>query len=322
MMSNRLWKKEELNGRIETEKVGDERAAAGRTAEQIPAAVSGGNAENESVPEEDVNKIDVNKTEVDKAGSLEEDSTGIAREEKTITEEKENVAPEEQITPETEPGNGPEGADDEAEKERIRSEARRSAFVEEVVSWVKSFAIMFIFALFLTQFIIINAVIPSGSMEDTIMTHDRLIGSRFSYWFSEPQRGDIVIFHYPVDEHRIYIKRIVGLPGETVRISDAKIYIDDSPEPLKEGYLKEKWVEKNTDFTFEVPEDSYFMLGDNRNWSEDARYWAKNAMDEGLADTWEDAVDYSFVRKKKILGKAIFTYFRKFRILKHGEWYE
>lgn len=320
-----------MNGRIEAEKVEDGRAAAERTAEQIPAAVSGGNAENESVPAEDVNKIDankidVNKTDVDKAGSRGEDRTGIAREiaqeEKTITEEKENMAPEEQITPETEPDKRPEAADDEAEKERIRSEARRSAFVEEVVSWVKSFAIMFIFALFLTQFIIINAVIPSGSMEDTIMTHDRLIGSRFSYWFSEPQRGDIVIFHYPVDEHRIYIKRIVGLPGETVRISDAKIYIDDSTEPLKEGYLKEKWVEKNTDFTFEVPEDSYFMLGDNRNWSEDARYWAKNAMDEGLADTWEDAVDYSFVRKKKILGKAIFTYFRKFRILKHGEWYE
>ena len=320
-----------MNGRIEAEKVEDGRAAAERTAEQIPAAVSGGNAENESVPAEDVNKIDankidVNKTDVDKAGSRGEDRTGIAREiaqeEKTITEEKENMAPEEQITPETEPDKRPEAADDEAEKERIRSEARRSAFVEEVVSWVKSFAIMFIFALFLTQFIIINAVIPSGSMEDTIMTHDRLIGSRFSYWFSEPQRGDIVIFQYPVDEHRIYIKRIVGLPGETVRISDAKIYIDDSPEPLKEGYLKEKWVEKNTDFTFEVPEDSYFMLGDNRNWSEDARYWAKNAMDEGLADTWEDAVDYSFVRKKKILGKAIFTYFRKFRILKHGEWYE
>ena len=306
---------EEVNGRIEAEKVADERAAAERTAENIPAAVSGGYTGNDPSPAVDVNEAEVNKaevnktkahktevkktevneTEVNKSGSSGEDRINIAREEKTI---------------------------DEAEKERIRSEARRSAFVEEVVSWVKSFVIMFIFALFLTQFIIINAVIPSGSMEDTIMTHDRLIGSRFSYWFSEPQRGDIVIFHYPVDEHRIYIKRIIGLPGETVRIKDAKIYIDDSPEPLNEGYLKEKWVEKNTDFTFEVPEDSYFMLGDNRNWSEDARYWAQNAMEEGLADNWEEAVDYSFVRKKKILGKAIFTYFRKFRILQHGEWYE
>jgi signal peptidase I len=159
-------------------------------------------------------------------------------------------------------------------------------------------------------------------MEDTIMTHDRLIGARFSYWFSEPERGDIVIFHYPVEEDRIYIKRVIGLPGETVRIEDGKIFINDSAEPLKEGYLKEAWDVMNTDFTFVVPADSYLMLGDNRNWSEDARYWADNAMNEGLADTWEEAMDYSYVRKNKILGKAIFTYFRKFRILQHGTWYE
>jgi signal peptidase I len=87
-------------------------------------------------------------------------------------------------------------------------------------------------------------------MEDTIMTHDRLIGARFSYWFSEPERGDIVIFHYPVDEKKIYIKRIIGLPGETVRLDDGLIYIDDSEEPLKEGYLKEKWEVLNSDFEF------------------------------------------------------------------------
>ena len=81
----------------------------------------------------------------------------------------------------------------------VGSKGTKSAVVEELISWVKSFVIMFVVALFLTQFIIINAVIPSGSMEDTIMTHDRLIGARFSYWFSEPERGDIVIFHYPVD---------------------------------------------------------------------------------------------------------------------------
>ncbi len=229
---------------------------------------------------------------------------------------------------------GQSGSDEDAvqaqkavdtEREAIkntRREARKSAFVEELISWIKSFVIMFAVALFLTQFIIINAVIPSGSMEDTIMTHDRLIGARFSYWFSEPQRGDIVIFHYPVDEKKIYIKRIIGLPGETVRLDNGLIYIDDSEEPLQEGYLKEEWDVLNTDFEFHVPEDSYLMLGDNRNWSEDARYWADNALDEGLADTAEEAEQYTYVHKDKILGKAIFTYFRKFRILEHGEWYE
>ena len=214
-------------------------------------------------------------------------------------------------------------ADTEGRAEKDdRREARRSAFVEEVISWIKSFIIMFAVALFLTQFIIINAVIPSGSMEDTIMTHDRLIGARFSYWFSEPERGDIVIFHYPVDEKKIYIKRIIGLPGETVRLVNGSIYIDDAEEPLKEGYLKEEWNVMNSDFEFHVPEGCYLMLGDNRNWSEDARYWAENALREGIADTEEEADQYTYVHKEKILGKAVFTYFRKFRILEHGGWYE
>ena len=212
--------------------------------------------------------------------------------------------------------------DPEDDTRRNRQAARKSAIMEEIVSWIKSFVIMFCVALFLTQFIIINAVIPSGSMEDTIMTHDRLIGSRLSYWFGEPQRGDIVIFHYPVDEKKIYIKRVIGLPGETVRIEDGNIYINDSDQPLQEGYLKEDWEVLNTGFEFHVPEDSFLMLGDNRNWSEDARYWAENAMNEGLASTESEAEQYSFVHKKKILGKAVFTYFRKFRILEHGEWYE
>lgn len=236
-------------------------------------------------------------------------------------------APEEAASPE--PGETEAGPESSPEKEAEKNSQRerkkaagRSAAIEELLSWIKSFFIMFCVALFLTQFIIINAVIPSGSMENTIMTHDRLIGARFSYWFHEPARGDIVIFHYPVDEKKIYIKRIIGLPGETVRIEDGGIYINDATEPLREGYLKEEWEVLNTGFTFKVPEDCYLMLGDNRNWSEDARYWADNALDEGLADTQEEAEQYSYVRRKRILGKAVFTYFHKFGILKHGEWYD
>ena len=189
------------------------------------------------------------------------------------------------------PGQEKSSAEKGAEAEKNdRREAGKSAFVEELISWIKSFIAMFIVALFLTQFVIINAVIPSGSMEDTIMTHDRLIGARFSYWFS--------------------------------RLVDGSIYIDDSEEPLQEGYLKEEWDVLNSGFEFHVPEGCYLMLGDNRNWSEDARYWADNALNEGLADTPEEAEQYTYVHKEKILGKAIFTYFRKFRILEHGGWYE
>ena len=230
--------------------------------------------------------------------------------------EKDGIAAGRQMEDRTEKTQETPGASKAAKRE-----AKRRAVIEEIISWIKTFAIMFCVALFLTNFIIINAVIPSGSMEDTIMTHDRLIGARFSYWFSEPERGDIVIFHYPVDEKKIYIKRIIGLPGETVRIENSGIYIDDSTEPLQEGYLKEEWEVLNDGFEFHVPEGCYLMLGDNRNWSEDARYWADNAMQEGLADNRQEAEKYAFVEKKKILGKAIFTYFSKFRILVHGEWY-
>jgi signal peptidase I len=170
-------------------------------------------------------------------------------------------------------------------------------------------------ALVMTQVIIINAKIPSGSMENTIMTGDRLVGFRFAYWFDDPQRGDIVLFDYPVDESTLYIKRVIGLPGETVEIRNGKIYIDGSTEPLEEDYLKEDWVVRNDGFTFQVPEGSYLVLGDNRNNSADARYWADCALYAGVASTVEEAQAYQYVKKDAIKGKAIFTYYSSFRLL-------
>jgi signal peptidase I len=123
-----------------------------------------------------------------------------------------------------------------------------------------------------------------------------------------PQRFDVVIFEYPVDESQKFIKRVIGLPGETVEIKAGHIYIDGSDTPLDETYLKEDWVVENDGYVFEVPEGCYLMLGDNRNVSLDARFWAEEAVEEGLADTVEDAWDYSFVSEDKILGKALFKY--------------
>ena len=79
--------------------------------------------------------------------------------------------------------------------------------------------------LFLNFFIIVNAVIPSGSMENTIMTGDRIFGSRLSYKFSDPERYDIVIFKYPDNEKQLFIKRVIGLPKETVVINDGQVYV-------------------------------------------------------------------------------------------------
>lgn len=203
----------------------------------------------------------------------------------------------------------------EQETENNKTEEKKGDMRKEVVSWVRMFVIVIAVVFVLTQFVIINVRVPSGSMENTIMTKDRLIGFRFSYWFDEPQRGDIILFSYPVDEKQTYIKRVIGLPGETIEIRDGKIYIDGSSEPLEEDYLKETWTWENDGYTFKVPEGCYFVLGDNRNDSEDGRFWAQIALNEGKASTPEEAEPYSYVKKDEIKGKAIFKYYSKFAIL-------
>lgn len=188
-----------------------------------------------------------------------------------------------------------------------------NSVIKEVLSWVEVIVVAIALALLLNNFIIINARVPSGSMENTIQPGDRLLGLRLTYLWSEPQRGDIVVFRYPIDEaqgHKTnFIKRIIGLPGETVEIRDAKVYIDGSETPLDEPYLKDEWRVLNDGITFKVPEGCYLMLGDNRNNSKDARYWASEAYSLGLADTPEEAWNnFTFIKRGKILGKAYVRY--------------
>lgn len=200
---------------------------------------------------------------------------------------------------------------------RRREEEKKRSVRREVFSWIRMFVIVIAVVFVSLRFIIINAVIPSGSMETTIMTKDRLIGFRFSYWFADPERGDIVLFAYPLDESQTYIKRVIGLPGETVDIEDGKIYIDGSETPLAEDYLPEEWYWENDGYHLEVPEGCYFVMGDNRNDSADGRVWPEYARMQGLASSEEDAQQYHFVERDEIKGRAIFTYFRHFRLLVH-----
>lgn len=170
-------------------------------------------------------------------------------------------------------------------------------FWEELWEYVKMILIVVVVVLIVNNFLLINAKIPSESMEDTIMTGDRIFGNRLAYLFSDPQRYDIVIFKYPDDETQLYIKRVIGLPGETVEIRDGKVYIDGSETPLDDSFTPETPVGNYGPYT--VPEGCYFMLGDNRNYSKDSRFWQN-----------------PYVEKEKILGKAMLKYFPGFKLLK------
>lgn len=165
----------------------------------------------------------------------------------------------------------------------------------ELISWIQIIVAAALIALFLNSCIIANSQIPSESMENTIMAHDRVIGSRLSYLFSEPEQGDVVIFHYPDDPtgNTYYVKRVIGLPGDVIDIHDGGVYLNGSDTPLEEPYIKEPMeTDPAHPLHFEVPEGSYFMMGDNRNDSWDARFWE---------NTW--------VTKDMLIAKVLFRYY-------------
>ena len=167
---------------------------------------------------------------------------------------------------------------------------KKKSFGKELMEWVISLAIALVVVLFLTNVIIVNARIPSESMEDTIQVGDRVIGNRLAYKFDQPQRGDIVIFRYPDDETQLFVKRIIGMPGDTVNIVEGRVYINGDTTPLTDLYIKGSPV---GDYgPYQVPEGSYFVMGDNRQHSWDSRFWTN-----------------TFVAENKIIGEAVVRIF-------------
>lgn len=171
-------------------------------------------------------------------------------------------------------------------------------FKKDLIDMIKLFLPAIMIAWVITTFFIANAVVPSGSMEQTIMTGSRVIGNRLAYSFNkEPERGDIIIFKYPDNEDLYFVKRLIGLPGDIVEIvpGEESGYVKVNGERINEPYLNEAMlVEKYQ--KFEVPEDSYFFLGDNRNHSNDARYW-----------------ENKYVKRNKLVAKVIFQYWKGFK---------
>ena len=138
--------------------------------------------------------------------------------------------------------------------------------------------------------------VEGASMENTLHNGDNLIVDKLSYRFHDPERFDIIIFKFPDDESQLFIKRLIGLPGETVEIRDGKVYINGSDEPLDDSFVPE--VPTGNYGPYKVPENSYFMLGDNREYSRDSRFW-KN----------------TFVSFDEIVGKAVVRYYPSIKLL-------
>lgn len=167
-----------------------------------------------------------------------------------------------------------------------------SKIVKEILSWIMVFVVAIALAMFINRFVLYRVSTPTGSMENTIMINDKVFVFRLAYLFSEPKRGDIVVFEAPDDPEVDYIKRIIGLPGDIVEGIDGVVYVNG--EPLKEDYIKEPMQKGPVTGTFgpyNVPEGHYFMMGDNRNNSADSRLWINK-----------------YVDRKKIRGKAILKF--------------
>lgn len=155
----------------------------------------------------------------------------------------------------------------------------------EIKKWLIKLGILFLVTLFVFQKVIIVGTIPTSSMENTIHANVQVIGYRLAYKTAEPKRGDIVIFHMPDNQNVIFIKRIIGIPGDQITITNNELYINGILQDEK--YIKEKMTGMEQESSFTIPKDSYFVMGDNRNDSYDSRFW-----------------DNPYVTSDKIIGKV------------------
>jgi len=163
-----------------------------------------------------------------------------------------------------------------------------------VLSFMRTLLLATALALFISFFVIANAVVASGSMEDTIMTGERVICNRLAFVFSDPRRFDVVLFDYTHSGRQVtYVKRVIGLPGERVEIIGGQVFINNSTEPLDDSFTRE--AARGSFGPFYVPEGHYFVLGDNRNNSYDSKSWEE-----------------PFVPRDAFLGRAVFTYYPRF----------
>jgi signal peptidase I len=173
--------------------------------------------------------------------------------------------------------------------------------------YIEAILIALLLALFIRTFVVQAFKIPSGSMQNTLLIGDHILVNKFIYgvknpvngntWipFKEPERRDIVVFKYPVNPAQDYIKRVVGVGGDTIEIKDKKVYVNGKPQDEKYTIFHDSKIlpasvqSRDNMGPVTVPENSLFVMGDNRDNSYDSRFW-------------------NFVDLKSVKGKAFILY--------------
>ncbi len=171
-----------------------------------------------------------------------------------------------------------------------------SALGEEIKDWIVSILIAIVLAFFIRYFIVELYMVEGPSMQPTLVSSERLVVNKFIYRFKTPQKGDIIVFRYPRDPSRDFIKRIIATAGDTIEINDGKVLVNG--QLLTEPYILEKTRGSYPLST--VPEGHIFVMGDTRNNSEDSRF-----------------NDVGFVAMEMLKGKAelVFWPFDKLKTL-------
>jgi signal peptidase I len=162
-------------------------------------------------------------------------------------------------------------------KKKDIKKGKKSMIRELLETVISAGVIAFIIITFIGQV----TVVRGASMEPTLHNNERLIANKISYRFESPKRSEVIIFKPPLEIKRNYIKRIIGIPGDKIEIIKGEIYLNDNK--LEENYIEYKSYEDLSAIL--VPDDSFFVLGDNRSNSSDSRYWG-------------------FVPRKNVVGKA------------------
>jgi signal peptidase I len=175
----------------------------------------------------------------------------------------------------------------DASEESARSQTQKFGLAFELKSWFRDILLAVAIAVFLVIFVIQPVKVEGTSMQPHLVDQERIFVNRFIYRFQEIRRGDIVVFWYPRDRSKSFIKRVLGVPGDAVEIRYGTVYVNGAK--IYEPYLKPEFRDHNSFQKVVIPPGQYFVLGDHRCSSNDSRNWG-------------------FVDRHLIYGKAMFSY--------------